>query len=277
MELHGFNPVINFENMPASLRVLAAPQIAVLKKILPGYQGLLMRLAKEKYIIHPSSQIALDVLKSCVPMVKGELGSAYLGLSLGGSLVRGLGTPATSDVDFFIYVRGDLKEIGEKAERCVERIRWKLTQNRLRPCDIANPVYEIENGSQFTPVAVSGVLANLFIDQAVDLDQMKGYCLGLLRNEAACNRWIRCGGKPALLQVLKNLYFAFTMSDILSVASRYRKNFLMKRDDLSEQEMGTINGELFIHYLQEYSRPYIEQRRQLLPFPMAIEIALSGD
>ena len=73
-------------------------------------------------------------------VLRQQLGADYLGLSLGGSLVRGLGTFKTSDVNYFIFTRSTS---ARRAEMIKLESRERLSAVHLTPGQ-DDPVCDLE-------------------------------------------------------------------------------------------------------------------------------------
>lgn len=90
------------------------------------------------------------------------LGDDFLALALGGSLIRGLGTVETSDVDYFIYTR----DIGRCWADTVRDGSWqRLRQAGLTPCD-DHPVIRLVPGLPEIAGNTLGVFTNHLVHEA---------------------------------------------------------------------------------------------------------------
>ena len=93
-------------------------------------------------------------------MMRRRLGENYLGVMLGGSLIHGLGTPETSDIDYYIYTRAIDPGLADD----IKEGSWsRLKQDRFAPCD-THPIRDLERrpiGEWLTALAI---FSNLAID-----------------------------------------------------------------------------------------------------------------
>ncbi len=268
MQLHGFSPV-PFERLLAGIRRQAAPLYSARKKVEPQFKAKLGQLAGQKFIVETSTQIVINTLKECVPFLQDLLGDAFLGLALGGSLLRGLGTIDSSDVDFFIYTQGGLA----KQKECVDFVRGKLREKELKPCPYSDHFYDFQEINIFPPVMIVAAFCDFFLNEKVDIENLKQVALGLLERGKQMSWWHRLSPSDRE-KVFSDIYYTMMAADVVYVASKYYHNFVLKRPDLSQDELAYAKHPLFLEWMKKFARPFVEQRRQAFPFPPGLKAAL---
>ncbi|MFA5112836.1 MAG: hypothetical protein WC529_00885 [Candidatus Margulisiibacteriota bacterium] len=134
---------------------------AKLPLIKPAFVSWLRTYGNQAVILDHAGP-ALTALAQEAKELTRLLGGDFLSLALGGSLIRGLGTVETSDVDYFIYTR----DIGQQWADTVRDGSWqRLRQAGLTPCD-DHPVIRLAPGLPDIAGNTLGVFTNHLVFEA---------------------------------------------------------------------------------------------------------------
>ena len=98
---------MNSNNIGRTWSTSGGDKRAAADKIKTAFRAFLSVYAKHPIIITSQTKPIVAALKEQVPWLERQLGENLLGLSLGGSSIRGLNIIgiSDSDVDYFIYTR----------------------------------------------------------------------------------------------------------------------------------------------------------------------------
>ena len=214
----------------------------------------------------PGVAPALRVLSNEHTVLSLRLGEKFLGVSLGGSLIHGLGTVKTSDVDYRIYTR----KIDEVTAEGVKHESWyRLRHEFLNPCD-GDPVSDLERRPVQDLTPALSVFTNLIIDPpdrgAPGREQLEQAALAAI--QAAINENIV--PKPELLSMLKEEHSQLVGLDPAHVASKFMQNraseFIMEGAALA-----LSFDEPFMNEMIGIARDYMSGRVRYCPFPPRVE------
>jgi hypothetical protein len=244
--------------LPKTLPARLARHEQAYSALRPHFQKLLTRLSREQHVINQSSQVVLNVLERAVPQLEQRLGNKFLGLALGGSLANGLGTPRTSDVDFYLYVDGAGKR---KAEECVAFLRSKLEENGLRVCD-GEGYYDFGEEARIRPEAVASIFANYLIRPRFEPQALARRAVEQMLEKEKI-------GQGALEAELEDLFYDYSCCETEAVVTKFLRNMaqehLPQTKDVDVVALSLSYQYPLVKFLAEQAHPYILKRVKMLP------------
>jgi len=228
----------------------------------PGLQAYLDRYHQEKFILlRETQERVIPVLEGCLPRLEKILGDSFLGLSLGGSLILGLGTPTSSDVDFFIHT---IASSLEQERAAVKHVFSELTRAELRPCShVKHPLYNFGEGGDRLSEDIVSVFANYFVGGEANSRLLEA-ALQRVEELLGGRIWIPSSLSPSL----GSLYF-----DILGAVSS-REVVAQYFINMHELEGRVFFAGLFMDFLREEVSSYRKARKLNFPFPPELEEVL---
>ena len=239
--------------------------VELVDRLEPHFRNFLRVYCDARFVMTQETQgRALRAVLDSVDGIRHSLKEAYLGVGMGGSLVRGLGTADTSDVDFFIYAS---KMVSEHAQRArLRHIARTCERFDCEPCFGAH-FYFFVYERQDSPSAVSSVFSTLLVDPEMDSEKMVHYTSLAARRVI---REMKERGTNARAE-LSAAYNEFSGCATRRVVTRFRINI----GALLLRYRTVFDGLDDIHVardlLGEIAEPYIETRRQNFPFPEELE------
>lgn len=243
---------------------------AAIDKIKIAFRAFLSVYAKHPVIITHKTRSVVSALEQQVPYLQKELGEDLLGLALGGSSIRGLNIIGVgdSDIDHLIYTR---RIHANKAYEINEGSQSMLKAAGFTPCNNP-PVIQLDRETPLdTMNKVLGIFTAHFIHRR-EGREMETRALEIIKRYSDL-------GSEKKDDLLKGLKFEF---DMLSgnhpqyVAKKYMKNIAIKIVG-EEMAVSLPFDTNILNDLEEIARsgPYLEARRQLMPFPPQIENLLA--
>ena len=229
------------------------------EKIRPYFQGFLERYSREAFIINDSSRIVLTTLEAALPELQRRLGDRLLGFALGGSIVRGLGTPQTSDVDFYLYVRSATEK---EVDECLNFVQANLRIAGLNLCP-ARGDYLLDDSAPLEIIGIAvSIHTNYFIYKHPELDKIVQNLLDKVRR-GDCD-WV---GPQPMAENAKCIYLDLSGTQVEYVVEKFLLNIVFSL--LSETGAHTLARDRnFARFLERAAAPYIARRkRAVIPFP----------
>jgi hypothetical protein len=261
---------MNSNNIGRTWSTSGGDKRAAADKIKTAFRAFLSVYAKHPIIITSQTKPIVAALKEQVPWLERQLGENLLGLSLGGSSIRGLNIIgiSDSDVDYFIYTR---KIDRDAASEIDERSQRQIKDKGFAPCDIT-PVIQLDHTvppNNFN--SVLGVFTGYFIHCPAE-QELEQRALAIIKSYSD----LGYESKPALLNGLKSEFDALSGNDPEYVAKKFMKNRAIKIVG-EEQAVSLLFDTPILEELKAIARtePYLAARKQLLPFPPALQKLLT--
>ena len=235
-------------NFPVGLSMhvnrLGRPLTAFLKK----YRSQLHILGKAEPV--------LSALKLESQALRRQLRANFLGLALGGSVARGLGTAATSDIDYYIYV----DQLGAAQAEDIKQQSWqRLRIAELAPCD-GNPVVELNTRPLLVPARPLAVFTNYFVCCS-DLGRLKLLAVAVLESLLRPEE-----GRAETQAFLREEYTALVGGRADRVIVKFLQN--IAREDIPEEQAITLShNQMALDYLVKIAEPAVSARVRRFPFP----------
>ncbi len=205
---------------------------------------------------------ALRTLANEYEVLTRRLGDKFLGVALGGSLIHGLGTVRTSDVDYFIYT----KRLDPATAESVKHESWfRLRQAGLSPCD-GDPVRDLDQRPILELTSALSVFTSLIIDPPDRGSPLRGAleatALAMIRD--ALGEGILEKGE--LLDWLKEEHRRLIGCDAAYVAAKFMAN---RAPEFIQEGAAIVlaHDEDFLREMTEIAAPYMQGRARYCPFP----------
>lgn len=236
-------------------RIAAAKQLDPVgrpREFREAFRSFLCLCSRHRFLLAGNSADVIPVLKKMAYAFRNILGERYLGLALGGSLVRGIATPANADVDYVLFVKG-VDVCDNNLYVRLREVEKELTAKSFRPCDILH-MSELSKAA-FDPAFPVSVFANMLIDLAVPEEDL----VAGARKAAA-----------SLAELaLRKEYRDMSGCDPEKVASKFFEKRGL-RQDIALFSLAENPSPFFRRWGEEMlsiAKPHLELRERNFPFP----------
>lgn len=223
------------------------------------FRAFLRLYEKNRFLFLGETPKVVQSLKRMTLQFRELLRERYLGLALGGSLVRGLADPSEADVDYILFVGGVDPGDRELHDRIIG-VQEELKEKGFKPCNLLH-MHDLVHDVTFGPEVVASVFANYIIDLAVPEEKI----LQLVRQ--TIGRWEKRYDRRNfdLNRQIRESYRQLSGCDVMQVTAKYLEKRIYGAD------CGTHGGRLGPVTLKEkmvdIARPYLARREQNFPFP----------
>jgi hypothetical protein len=226
--------------------------------------------ARQPFLLNQAKP-AIAALNELIGPLQKILGDKFLGLALGGSVVRNLWSPQTSDIDCYIYAQRIDQPLAEAAKQLADA---HLRSRGLSPCAnetvvLNDHVIALDQRPIGSPAYGLEVYADYFI-YPENQEPLKAQAAASIKSIVDQGLM----PKHLLLADLKEEFRFLTGSNPNQVVKKFLLNIASKSVGLNICNEILAN-DLCRDILVNIAAPYLAARSQVFPFPAEIEKLLS--